>query len=271
MTAVERDYVLGTHDEEVSRLALQHRVWRPRALDAWRRAGFTAGQTLLDLGCGPGWASLDLAEITGPAGRVIAVDRSRRFLVSLEATAARRGLSNIETAEIDLDTDDLPAVAADGAWTRWVVAFLARPRDLLARVRAALRPGGVFVIHEYFDYRTWRVTPRSEDLEQFVSEVMSAWRANGGEPDIGLDLPRWLEESGFRIVETRPIVDFIRPSDFAWQWPKSFIENGVARLVEIGRLTPDRGRTIREAFAACEAMPHARMVTPAVLEIIAST
>ena len=57
----ERDYVLGTHDEESARLLLQHRVWRPRALDAWRRAGFTVGQTLLDLGCGPGHAAVDPA------------------------------------------------------------------------------------------------------------------------------------------------------------------------------------------------------------------
>ena len=35
----ERDYLLGTHDAEVQRLGLQHRVWRPRVLDAWRRAG----------------------------------------------------------------------------------------------------------------------------------------------------------------------------------------------------------------------------------------
>ena len=62
----DRDYVLGTHDEEIARLGLQHRVWRPRALDAWTRAGFTQGQTLLDVGCGPGHASVDLAELVGP-------------------------------------------------------------------------------------------------------------------------------------------------------------------------------------------------------------
>jgi SAM-dependent methyltransferase len=73
----DREYVLGTHDDEVSRLALQHRVWRPRALDAWRRAGFMVGQTLLDLGCGPGHAAADLAEIVGPSGRVVAIDQSR--------------------------------------------------------------------------------------------------------------------------------------------------------------------------------------------------
>src|SRR5678816_202122 len=77
---VEQDYVLGTHDEELNRLGLQHRVWRPRALDAWRRAGFTIGQTILDVGCGPGYATLDLAEIAGTTGRVVAMDRSARFL-----------------------------------------------------------------------------------------------------------------------------------------------------------------------------------------------
>src|SRR5512145_1640514 len=108
--ATERDYLLGTHDAELARLGLQHRVWRPRALDAWRRAGFTVGQTVLDIGCGPGHASLDLAEIVGPAGRVVALDRSRRFLDALEAARRQRGLANIATHELDLDEEPLPPV-----------------------------------------------------------------------------------------------------------------------------------------------------------------
>lgn len=185
----DREYVLGTHDDEISRLALQHRVWRPRALDAWRRAGFTVGQTLLDIGCGPGHAAVDLAEIVGPSGRILAVDQSRRFLDALEATCRLRGLANITSLELDLDAAELPPVGADGAWARWVFAFVKRPRDLLARVGAALKPGGVLVVHEYFDYSTWRVAPRSPEIEEFVRVVMESWRANGGEPDIGLDMP----------------------------------------------------------------------------------
>ena len=172
----ERDYVLGTHDDELNRLGLQHAVWRPHCSAAWERAGFTAGQTLLDVGCGPGWASFDLAQIARERGRVVAVDRSRRFLDALEAGAAARGLRNIETHERDLDEQGLPDVQADGAWARWVFAFVREPRLLLERTVGALRSGGTFVTHEYVDYRTWRLSPRSEAFEEFVREVMASWR-----------------------------------------------------------------------------------------------
>src|SRR5512145_20364 len=139
--ARERAYVLGTHDEELSRLGLQHRVWRPRALDGWRRGGFTVGQTILDVGCGPGYASVDLAEIVGPSGRIVAIDQSRRYLDALEAARRQRGLDQIAMLERNLDAPEPFPGGADGAWARWVFAFVKHPRALLARVGGALRPG----------------------------------------------------------------------------------------------------------------------------------
>jgi SAM-dependent methyltransferase len=268
--STEREYILGTHDEEVDRLGLQHRVWRPRALDAWRRAGFTMGQTIVDVGSGPGYATIDLAGIVGPSGRVVALDRSRRFLDALRHTARIRGLEDrIEIHELDLAESPLPAGSADGAWARWVLAFVREPRALLARIRDVLRPGGVLVSHEYFDYSTWRLSPRSPELEEFVSIVMESWRADGGEPDIGFELPRWLEELGFEIRSLTPIVDAVRPSSFVWQWPSAFVDVGLARLVSLGRLTEEKARRIRAAFDARERDPSALMITPAVLEVIA--
>ena len=265
----ERDYVLGTHDEEIARLALQHRVWRARALDAWRRAGFTVGQTVLDIGCGPGFATMDLAGIVGPAGRVVALDRSRRFLDTLEEARRQQGLANITTHELDLDDDPLPSGPFDAAWSRWVFAFVKRPRDLLARVAAALRPGGVLVMNEYIHYATWRMSPRSAEFETFVNAVIDRWRASGGEPDVGLDLPRWLEELGFDLRGLTTIMDVVTPSNFVWQWPRTFMDVGLKRLVDLGDLTEDQARAITRAFEEGEATPGTRMVTPAVLEIIA--
>lgn len=265
MTAIERDYVLGTHDEEVLRLALQHRVWRRRALAGWLDAGFTAGQTLVDLGAGPGHATVDLAEIAGANGRVVAIDRSARFLDFLKRTAADRALDNVDTFEADLDEDRLPLVTADGAWARWVFAFVKRPNELLGKVRGVLKPGAPLVVHEYFDYRSWRLWPRSEVFEEFVGAVMKTWRAAGGEPDIALDLLRWLPEAGFQLKRQRTIVDVITPSSFIWQWPVSFVDVGVDRLVSIGAFPAARAAELKRSVAQATLM-----TTPAVLEIIAT-
>lgn len=265
----DRDYVLGTHDEEVERLGLQHRVWRPRVLDAWRRAGFSAGQTILDVGCGPGHATFDLARIVGPTGRVVGLERSRRFLEALESTRQHLGLENVETREVDLDESDLPALGADGAWCRWIFAFVKRPSALVSALSGALRPGGTLVLHEYFDYSTWRLAPPALEMEEFVRQVMESWRANGGEPDVGLNLPRWLREAGFEIRSLRPILDVVTPADDIWQWPKTFLEVGLRRLVDLGRLDETRARAIGRVFAEREKEPDTLMITPAVIEILA--
>lgn len=266
----DKDYVLGTHDDEIARLGLQHRVWRPRASDAWRRAGFTTGQMLLDVGCGPGYATTDLAGIVGPGGRVVGVDRSRRFLDAARERSLALGLAQAEFHELDLDEQPLPARPFDGAWSRWVYAFVRDPRALLARVAAVVRPGGVMVLHEYADYRAWRLSPPAPEFAWFVDEVMASWREHGGEPDIGLELPRWLDALGFELRELRPLVEVARPHDFVWQWPNAFVEVGLQRLVDLGRVDRARADGVRRAFRDSQATPGAFQLTPTVLEVIAT-
>lgn len=270
--AQERDYVLGTHDEEIDRLGLQHRVWRPKASDAWQRAGFSVEQTLLDVGCGPGYATLDLAEIVGRTGKVIGVDRSRRFLDHLESQLELRGISHVETVELDLDDESLAERLPrdmDGAWCRWVFAFVQNPKALLSRVAGALRRGGTMVIHEYFDYSTWRLIPPSAAQELFVRKVMETWRATGGEVEIGTAIPQWLGELGFSIKSARPLIEIAGPSDYFWQWPRAFVDVGVERMRELGSLSEDEASQVRRALDDAERDPRSLMVTPAVIEIIA--
>ena len=265
---MEKEYVLGTHDEEIARLGLQHSVWRPYATDAWRHAGFRRGQKLVDLGCGPGWATLDLADLVGADGRVVAIDRSRRFLDALEHAAAARGISQVTTHEQDLAAGALPANDADGLWARWIFAFVPGPRDLLERAVATLKPGGTIVLHEYLDYRTWQLHPRSEVFEEFVREVMASWRANGGEPDIGPPIALWLPELGVEVTSLRPIQEVVRAHDPLCAWPTAFIGTGVDRLVELGRISSEKGRAIHDAYARHMRTPHAFQSVPSVLEIV---
>jgi SAM-dependent methyltransferase len=269
MANKERDYVLGTHDDEIARLGLQHEVWRPRAMAAWQRAGFKAGETILDIGSGPGYATLDIASMVGERGRVIAFDRSRRFLDTLDARRRQRELENIEIVESDLDDVRFTPNSADGAWCRWVLAFVLRPRELVAKAAAAIKPGGVFVSHEYFDYATWRAMPASPVFEEFVQATIRNWRKSGGEPDIGLEVPHWLEELGFTIESATPIIDVITPNDFAWQWPTSFMQIGLSRLIELGAIERGREEEFRAALDGVANTPSMRMITPGLLEVIA--
>lgn len=269
MSGQERDYLLGTHDAEVERLGLQHRVWRPRVLDAWRRAGITVGSRVVDAGAGPGWASLDLAEIVGREGKVHALERSSRFLDFLNGAAASRGLRNIETAELDLVADDLKVAGADAFWIRWVLAFVSDPKLVLQKLAATLRPGGVAIIHEYLDYNTWSFAPHLPAQQEFIKVVTDGWRGSGGEPDIARSFPALLPETGFRIRSLRPIVDVVSPDNFVWQWPASFMKTYPAHLVETGQVDQAWADRVIGEFETAERDPNTVMVTPMVLEVIA--
>lgn len=264
----ERDYVLGTHDEEIARLGIQHRVWRPRVLDCWQRAGLRPGWRVLDVGAGPGYATLDLAEIVGPAGEVVALERSSRFLRHAEQACRERGLAQVRLLEVDL-AEPLQLEGFDAAWCRWVAAFVPAPATLIASIARALKPGGVAIFHEYADYGTWRLAPRKPAVESFVQKVMEAWRASGGEPDIALLLPTMLENAGLRMRHLAPVISALRPQEFGWLWLASFVESGLKRLQDLGRADAAWAETVRREFLQAETEPATVMITPLVFEIIA--
>jgi len=265
----ENEYVLGVNDDEIARLGLQHMAWRAHAFAAWNSANIRPGQTWLDAGCGPGYASIDLAELLGPQGRVIAIDKSDVFLAALESRARQRGLTNVTSQRVDLESEEFPDARVNGAWCRWVLCFVANPRDVLRKIAAALRPGGRIVLHEYFDYRAWRAAPPLPELEEFVAAVMTSWRHRGGEPDIALQIPAWLEELGLEVKHTRVIIDAPQPDTMTWAWLRAFVDVHRRRLADLGFLAATRAEEIWRAFELFESSPACRMIAPGVLEIIA--
>lgn len=265
----ERDYVLGTHDEEIQRLGLQHRVWRPPVLQCWRNAGINVGSKVLDVGAGPGYATVDLAGIVGSAGQVTAVERSTKFVNAIRQSCLAQSLTNVKIHELDLMTDDLPGGDYDFSWCRWVVAFVSDPSLLVKKIGGVLRKGGLAIFYEYAGYATWRFAPPRPNHERFRDYIVEAWRASGGEPDIGLELPELLRRSGFVVRSASPHIFCFRPNDYIWQWPATFIETGLTRLKELGRIDEQFAGKVRAEFADAEADPDSRMLTPLVLEIVA--
>ncbi|HEV3409365.1 MAG TPA: methyltransferase domain-containing protein [Chthoniobacterales bacterium] len=268
-TKSDTDYVLGTHEEELARLGLQHRVWRDVVTECWRRVGITHGWRIIDLGAGPGYATADLAEIVGPTGAVLSVERSARFLAAARERCARRGLTNVEFRQADVIEDSLGPLGYDASWCRWVACFVSSPRKLIENIAQALRPGGIAIFHDYSDYLTFRFMPVRPALEKFELEVMESWIAAGGDPNVARRLPELLRNAGFRVLEIIPRVRTISPRDYTWQWPKSFIEINVARLQELGRISDKLAAEILREFREADADPNSWFTTPMFLEIVA--
>jgi ubiquinone/menaquinone biosynthesis C-methylase UbiE len=265
----ERDYVLGTHEEELARLGVQHRAWRRVVLECWKNAGIAAGSRVLDVGAGPGYATVDLAEIVGPTGRVVAVERSENFVDAIKRTTTNRSLSNVEVHELDLMNDELPAGPFNFTWCRWVLCFVSDPSLLVKKISSALDKGGRAIFHEYGHYTTWQFFPRRASLEKFRDHVIATWRESGGEPDAGLQLPAWLATNGLSIRSIVPRIFCLRPNDYMWQWPSQFIQVHLLRLEELGQIDAAFAAEVRRDLASVEKDEVSFMLTPLVLEVVA--
>ena len=269
LMAEERDYILGTHDDEVERLGLQHRVWRPVVLDCWQKAGISVGSRVLDVGAGPGYATMDLAEIVAPGGEVVALERSTKFVTAAREASRARSLRNVTIHELDLMTDDLPEAGYDFSWCRWVATFVSDPALLVRKLGGVMRTGSVAIFHEYAHYKTWRFSPRLPHQERFAEKVSESWIAAGGEPDVALNLPPLLVENGFVVRSATPRIFCLSPRDHMWEWPSTFVEIGLARMQELGQIDQEFAAKMQAEFAGAEASKDSLMLTPLVLEIVA--
>jgi ubiquinone/menaquinone biosynthesis C-methylase UbiE len=243
------DYRFGYSRDEIERLGHQHRVW---ADDNWRflaRAGFGEGATVVDLGCGPGYTTLDLARAVGPGGRVVAVDRDgERSLPLLEERAEAAGFSNVETQVADLEAFDLPEGSVDGVYGRWVLMYLPEraAEALIDRVARWLGPGGVCAVGEFCNYRHIHIHPPSAHLPAIAEALMRAVAGERGcNPEIGNVLPGLLRRAGLH-VEVHVVTKAVRATTEEWRWPDALFREHLPDLVDEGYLS----REVLDAFLA---------------------
>jgi SAM-dependent methyltransferase len=268
-TTKPKEYALGTHDAEVVRLGIQHKLWSASAFAIWERAGISAGKTVLDIGCGPGYTSYDLAGLVAPSGKVIAVDESVRFVEHLKQRLRADAGVPIEPRVGDVQKLDLPPESIDAAYQRWVLCFVQDPEAVIRGVAKALKPGGVFAIQDYMHYEGVLLSPRSAAFMRFMAVASKAWNEHGGDTQVGMKLPGLLAKHGLRPVEISPLHRIARPDSPLWRWPTIFIETYAPKLVEEGRLTPEEHEALVRDWAEHTKNAAAFFCSPPMIDIIA--
>jgi len=128
---------------------------------AMDRLGLLPGQKVVDLGCGSGTTTLELAARVGPGGEVAGVDISAEMLARGRERAARADAGNIEFVHADVQVHDLGEARFDAAYSRFGVMFFADPVAAFANIRKALRPRGVlsFVSWQSVFDNEWMLIP----------------------------------------------------------------------------------------------------------------
>lgn len=158
-----------------------------------------SGMSILDVGCGPGTITLDLAEAVGESGAVIGIENVPAPLETARANAERRGdgHTRFELADVyalPYDDDSFDVVHA-----HQVLQHLADPVAALREMVRVARPGGLIAARDA-DYAAMTWHPASPGLTRWLDVYRRLARANGGEPDAGRRLLGWAHAAGLRDV-----------------------------------------------------------------------
>lgn len=113
-----------------------------------RRLDVQPGETVLDVGCGPGRVTIPLAAALQPQGTVIAVDVQEEMLATVRSKAEAQRLGNIRLLKLDPDSYRLEVRDADAAVMIMMLGEVPEPHQLLREVQGALKPGGRLLVAE---------------------------------------------------------------------------------------------------------------------------
>ena len=195
-------YILGTDQEELDRLKIQHQVWKSETERGWKLANFKSGNILLDLGCGPGYCTIELANIVGKNGKVIGVDRSASFINYLEKIKENKKLP-IDSKLSTFDELNLGSNSLDGIYCRWALAWIPNPKEILNKLKTYLKPSGIMVIHEYYFWTSHRTQPQKPNLKKNLYELGHSFDYWFGESDVNSLIPDMLKSLIEEVRELR--------------------------------------------------------------------
>lgn len=234
------------HHESVLR---SHR-WRTAANSAAYLIGeLRPGMAVLDIGCGPGTITADLAALVAP-GRVTAVDITDDILGQAAEVAAERGLDNVEFTTADVHALDFPDDSFDVVHAHQVLQHVGDPVQALREMRRVCRPGGIVAARDS-DYAAMTWFPEVAGLEEWQELYGRVARANGGEPDAGRRLLSWAGRAGFTdITPTAGAWCFATPESRAW-WSGLWADRTTASVY--AKLTVEGGHASAERLTAIAA------------------
>jgi len=211
-------YLHGHHDS-----VLRSHRWRTAENSAaYLLPRLRLDARVLDVGCGPGTITVDLAGRV-PDGEVTGIDASADVLAQARQEAERRGRDNVRFETGDVYRLGFPDGAFEVVHAHQVLQHLTDPVAALREMRRVCRPGGLVAARDG-DYGGIFWFPAEPGLTEWQGLYRKVARAIGGEPDAGRHMHAWARQAGFTTVEaTASAWCYTGPEERVW-WGNSWAE-----------------------------------------------
>ncbi|KAH8118567.1 UbiE family methyltransferase [Phellopilus nigrolimitatus] len=208
---------------------------------------------ILDVGCGPGTITIDLAKRV-PKGQVVGLEPGPDVLGQARANAAEHGVDNVK-----FDVGNVQALAYldntfDVVHAHQVLQYVGDPIQALREMRRVTKPGGIVAVREA-DFSTMAWYPELEGLSEWEELYRRVARGNGGEPNAGRRLHAWARQAGFTrdsITASSSNWCYSTAEEVAWWsslWADRTIDSSFTRnAIDGGLADKDKLDYISEVF-----------------------
>ncbi|KAI9815229.1 MAG: hypothetical protein M1827_002709 [Pycnora praestabilis] len=238
-------YPSGHHES-----VIRSHTWRTAANSAaYLLPSLGPSMHILDIGCGPGTITADLAALV-PKGKVIGLENAPEVLKQARSIAAERGLVNIDFAVGNIHALDYPDDTFDVVHCHQVLQHAGDPVHALTEMRRVAKPGGIVAARETdFSAMTWY--PEIEGMKDWQDLFMRVARSNGGEPNAGRQVHAWARKAGFDTADVKATAGtwcYHTTDEVAWwsgmwadrtlasAYAKNAVEGGHATMEELERI-----------------------------------
>jgi ubiquinone/menaquinone biosynthesis C-methylase UbiE len=204
-------YTHGHHDS-----VLKSHRWRTAENSAaYLLPHLRPGFDLLDIGCGPGTITVELASRVAP-GRVSGVDSSEFVIAEAVDLLEHAAVTNVDFAVADAYSLSVPDASFDVVHAHQVLQHLTDPVRALTEMRRVCRRGGLVAARDS-DYSAMAWYPRIPALDDWMTLYQQVARSNAAEPDAGRYLRHWARRAGFTdVVSSASVWCYSTPQERAW-------------------------------------------------------
>ncbi|HEY6595081.1 MAG TPA: methyltransferase domain-containing protein [Asanoa sp.] len=226
----------------------------------WRTAANSAAYLLphlapemsvLDVGCGPGTVTADLASLVGA---VTAVETAPEALDAARAEVSARGVTNVTFAVGDVHALDFADGSFDVVHAHQVLQHVADPVRALREMARVCRPGGLVAARDS-DYAAFTWFPLVPELADWLALYRTAARANGSEPDAGRRMLSWARGARLHdVTASSSTWCFATPEDRTWwggMWADRIVGSALAtQAVSSGLASADELSRLSDGWRA---------------------